>query len=181
MSKRLLDGTAKDNAFHTVKFDECMLIIQYHPTLPNPSPSIKLRERDGTLWEAFHTNEERQILYDDMDQPSDDVINEFIKHTRYTIESFKEQGHPSKLCSFELKLTTRKEAMVTSVLLDRHVMREIADGSVVPEFIAMHKHSKDRMAADFFVKHKHTDCDYEVRMTCYDSVRLTFQRVPEFE
>ena len=34
--------------------------------LPNPNCSLKLRERDGTLWEAFHTNEETQYLYDDI-------------------------------------------------------------------------------------------------------------------
>jgi hypothetical protein len=180
MSKRDRDGTAKDNAFLTVRFEECALIIQCHPTLPNPNRSLKLREKDGTLWEAFYTNEERHYLYDDMDQLSDEVLATLIQHTRHTIESLKAECHPSKARTFELQITTRKEALVCSALLDRDVRRAIAEGAVVPELIALHRHSSDRMAADFFVKHKYVNSEDNVRTTLCDSIRLTFQRVPEF-
>ena len=196
MVKRLHDGSPKQKAsvaapppkkaFITLKFETCMLIIQHHPTLPNPQPSIKLREANGRLWEAFYTNEETQTLFDDMDQLSDRFANDVKEAYSWckTLEDFRQEHHPSKPCAFKLKVTTRKEAIVLSTFLSHRIMPLIADGTVVPEFIGMvHKEEECEeqiMTADFFVKYKHHDRDFDLHMTCYDSIRLTFLRVPEF-
>ena len=37
--------------FHTIKFDDFILIIQEFRTTSSPHPSIRIREKDGTLWE----------------------------------------------------------------------------------------------------------------------------------
>lgn len=178
------EEVAPQKAFITLKFETCMLIIQHHPTLPNPQPSIKLRERNGSLWEAFYTNEETQTLFDDMDQLSDSFANDVKEAYSWskTLESFRQEHHPSKPCAFKLKVTTRKEAIVSSTFLSRRLMPLIANGTVVPEFVAMHKKedADQKMTADFFVKNKHYDRDFDLHMTCYDSIRLTFLRVPEF-
>ena len=187
MTKRLHDG--QQTAFITHKFKSCMLIIQRHPTLPNPQPSIKLREENGRLWEAFYTNEESREVYDGVDQMSDAEIEGFLEYTRYfTVSSFREANAPGKkkTFGFELKVATRKEPIVLSTFLSHRIMPLIADGTVVPEFIGMvHKekeeeHGEQIMTADFFVKYKHHDRDFDLHMTCYDSIRLTFLRVPEF-
>ena len=198
MVKRLHDGSPKQKAsvaapppkkaFITLKFETCMLIIQHHPTLPNPQPSIKLREANGRLWEAFYTHEESREVYDGVDQMSDAEIEGFLEHTRYvTVSSFREANAPGKkkTFGFELKVATRKEPIVLSTFLSHRIMPLIADGTVVPEFIGMvHKeaeeHGEQIMTADFFVKYKHHDRDFDLHMTCYDSIRLTFLRVPEF-
>ena len=150
MVKRLHDGSPKQKAsvaaapppkkaFITLKFETCMLIIQHHPTLPNPQPSIKLREANGRLWEAFYTHEESREVYDGVDQMSDAEIEGFLEYTRYvTVSSFREANAPGKTFGFELKVTTRKEAIVLSTFLSHRIMPLIADGTMVPEFVAMH-------------------------------------------
>jgi hypothetical protein len=180
MTKRLHDG--QQTAFITLKFKSCMLIIQRHPTLPNPQPSIKLLEENGRLWEAFYTNEESREVYDGVDQMSDAEIEGFLEYTRYfTVSSFREANAPGKTFGFELKVKTHKEAIVSSTFLSHRIIPQIANGTVVPEFIAMHKEEcGEQMSADFFVKYKHQDRDFGLNMTCYDSILLTFLLVPEF-
>jgi len=169
-------------AFHTIKFDSCLLILQSHPILYTSSPSIKLREKDGAVWEAFFTNEESQNLYDDINSMHDIDIEQIIKHSRLTVETFKTQCHPSRVCSFALAVTTRQDPIGRSKLFNKNVFSAIADGTCAPELVAMDKHSKDEMCVDFFVKYKHIKRDDEdFDMTCHVSIRLTFLRVPEFE
>ena len=181
MTKRLHEG--QQTAFMTLKFKSCMLIIQRHPTLPNPQPSIKLREENGRLWEAFYTNEESQKRFDDMDQLSDGFAAEVMKAYSWckNLSEFRQEHHPGKPCAFKLKVTTRENPIVSSTFLSHRIMPQIANGTVVPEFIAMHKEEcGEQMAADFFVKYKRQDRDFDLSITCYDSIRLTFLAVPEF-
>jgi hypothetical protein len=92
------------------------------------------------LWEAFYTNEETQTLFDDMDQLSDRFANDVKEAYSWckTLETFRQEHHPSKQCAFKLKVTTRKEAIVLSTFLSHRIMPLIADGTMVPEFVAMH-------------------------------------------
>jgi len=169
MSKRLLDGTAKDNAFLTVKFEECALIIQCHPTLSNPNPSLKLREKDGTLWEAVCTNEERQVRLDDMDALSEETLKDAMHaYSRYTdLDAFRADHHPRRECAFELKCLARRSAVASSACFRPHIEAQ---------WIGMRDDS-----ADLLVKYKHFDRELELNLTRYESVRLTLQRVPEFD
>lgn len=184
MSKRKHDA----KVFHTLPFDACMLIIQRHPTLPNPNCSLKLRERDGTLWEAFHTNEETQYLYDDIRQMGDEEIKYLLESKPHsTIDAFRQQYDPTRVCAFSLQVTNRKEPVVMSTFLNRLVQPAIADGTCVPRFVAMDKtkatgEEDETLTADFFVTYKHRKLhDEDHNLTCHASIRLTFLRVPEFK
>ena len=165
--------------FHAIKFETCLLILQPNPTPYDSSPGIKLREKDGAVWEALFTNEESQDLYDDIDSMCDLDIKQIIQYSWLTVETFKTQCHPSRVCSFALRVTTRQEPIARSKLVSRKVFAAIADGTCVPQLVAMDKKSKDEMCVDFFVQYKHIKQDYDV--TCHSSIRLTFVRIPDFE
>ena len=113
-----------------------------------------------------------------------EYLIESKQHT--TIQAFRKQYDPTMVCAFNLKVTNRKEPVVMSTFLCRLVLPSIADGTCVPQFVAMDKkkdtEEDETMTADFFVTYKHLKLHSEdYNRTCHASIRLTFLSVPEFK
>jgi hypothetical protein len=161
--------------FRTFKFAPCMLIL--HHNEDTNAHSVKVRERDGALWEAVRTHEEKQLRLDDMDQLSEEELSDaMFAHSWCTdLDAFRATHHPSKACVFGLKFADREGATITasSILTKKRPLTRI-------ECIGLQK-EEGVMKADFFVEYKQLDHDLELHLTFYGSIRLTLCRVPEFE
>ena len=163
--------------FRTFKFASCMLIL--HHNEDTNAHSIKVRERDGALWEAVRTHEEKQVRLDDMDQLSEEELSDaMFAHTWCTdLDVFRATHHPSQACAFGLKFADREGATITasSILTKKRPLTRI-------ECVGLQKEEAGPlMKADFFVEYKQVDHDLELHLTFYGSIRLTLCRVPEFE
>ena len=175
-----------NNTWHTVRIGEkLMLILQYNHIRPvhhYSNPSIKLRQENGTLWEACSSLERCEALYDSMDKLDDIEINEIIKGKDMTPETFKEKYGPHTVCSFRLEGNERPIHAAMSELLSADAYSQIVDGTCVPEVIATEKKGDDEMTVDLFVKYKHARRDdYDYDMTFNTSIRLTLLRVPDYQ
>ena len=118
----------------------------------------------------------------------DEEIKYLIESKQHsTIDAFRKQYDPTRVCAFSLLVTNRKEPVVMSTFPNRLVQQAIADGTCVPQFFAMDKtkateEEDGTLTADFFVAYKHRKLhDEDHNLTCHASIRLTFLRVPEFK
>ena len=165
--------------WHTLKINDQFMLIMHETKQSNQG--VKLRQDDGALWEAFGYMERCENLYDDMHTLDAIEIEEIIRGSSMTPESFRIQCDPQRKCSFHLNGYERLIPISTSDIFRKDVYSQILDGTSIPELIAAEKKTDDEMTADLFVKYKHIKRhDHDYNMTCYTSIRLTLARVPEF-
>jgi len=161
--------------FRTFKFASCMLILQHNED--TNAHSVMVRERDGALWEAVRTHEEKQMRLDDMDQLTETELSDAMRAHSWCTDlcAFRATHHPSRACAFELKFADREGSAITgsSILAKKRPLTRI-------ECIGLRK-EQGRLKADFFVEYKQVDHDLELHLTFYSSIRLTLCRVPEFD
>jgi len=163
--------------WHTLKLDDKFMLIMSNTRHSNQA--VKLRQDDGTLWEAFGFVERCETLYDDMHELDAADIEEIIKGSSMTCETFKDKCDPQKKCAFRLNGCERFNS--TSEIFRKDMYAQIIDGACVPELVAMEKTTEDEMTADLFGKYKHVKRHtYDYNMTRYTSMRLTLVRVPEY-
>lgn len=167
--------------WHTLKLsDQFMLILKNNDT-GHTNQGVKLRQDNGTLWEAFGFMQRCERLYDDIHQLDKIEIEEIIKGTSMTVETFKEKCDPQKKCSFHFNGHERYVPISESEIFRKDVYAQILEGKCVPELVAVAKKTDEEMAADLLVKCKHVKMhDYDYNMTCFFSVRITLVRVPEY-
>ncbi len=161
-----------------------MLILQFNhirPMMHYSNPGVKLREADGTLWEACSSLERREAAYDSIDQLHEIEIEQIMNTGNMTLEAFNEKFGPDTIRSFQLQGNERPIAIPMSDLLCSNAYFQIADGTCIPELVATDKKG-DTMTADLFIKYKHPKAhDHDYDMTLYTSIRLTLIRVPEYK
>jgi len=180
MSKRPRT-TEASKFWRTLKIDDQFMLIMQQPDSRHSNQGIKLRQDDGTLWEAFGFMERCETLYDDIHKLDAVEIEEIIKGSSMTPETFRDKCDPQKQCVFHLNGHERFIPISTSEIFRKDVYSQILDGTCVPELVAMEKTTEDEMTADLFAKYKHVKRhDYDYNMTCYTSMRLTLVRVPEY-
>ena len=147
-------------SFRTYKFESCMLILGHG--------GVKVREKDGALWEADCVNEETQVRLDDMDRLSEEELTDAMNaHSWHTdLNAFRAEHHPSRVGAFELKYGARFLPVASSLLVKK------ASALEAVEWVG---------DSDLLVRTKHIDRELLLNLTCYTSIRLVLKRVPEFE
>ena len=148
--------------FRTYKFESCMLILGHG--------GVKVREKDGALWEATGVNEETQVRLDDMDRLSEEELTDAMNaHSWHTdLNAFRAEHHPSRVGAFELKYGARFLPVASSLLVKK------ASALEAVEWVGGE-------TSDLLVRTKHIDRELLLNLTCYTSIRLVLKRVPEFE